>query len=267
MKKIYLLSFLTFGISTVSNSQVIYTDVIPDLTFTADQQYFLDMDNDNNDDYIIEQVDSVLTGNPLEGVQLRSIGSLNEAVYETATLTFLASIPLNSVIDNTMLWTVPAPSLPAGGVITIGSSDFPAGDWADGLDHYASLRFTTSSNQYYGWVRFSVATDGLSFTIKDYAYHNTKGVFLLAGSTVDGVEENEITEFSLQQLGTTLLIQNQLNFNNTIEVFDLSGKLVKTENMNSNLLMMNLSHFNNGIYIIRCSNENGIKDFKVVLTK
>jgi len=266
MKKPLLL-ILTLGMSTLSYSQITYTNVDPDETYTADQQYFLDVNNDLTDDYIIEQVDSVLTGNPLEGVQLRSIGVVNEAVYETGSLTFLSSIPFNDLIDNNMLWTVPSPSLPAGGVITIGSNNFPAGDWADGLEHYAALRFSVSTNQYYGWVRFTVATDGLSFTIMDYAYHSIPDQPLLAGATVDGVEENEFSEFSLQQSGSTVLIQNQVSFNNTIEVFDLSGKIVKSENMNSNLVMMDLSVFENGIYIIRCSSENGVRDFKVVLTK
>lgn len=267
MKKFYLLSFLGFGISSLSYSQINYTDVSPDLTFTADQQYFLDVNNDLTNDYIIEQVDSILSGNPLEGVQLRAVGTVNEAIYETASLTFLASVTFNDLIDANDLWTVPTPSLPAGGVITIGSTDYPSGDWADGLDHYAALRFEASSNTYYGWVRFSVTTDGLSFTIKDYAYHSTKGGVLLAGAIVDGVEDIEFSEFSLQQTGTTILIQNQINFENTIEVFDLTGKLLKSETMNSNLLMLDLSHFNNGIYIIKCSNENGVKDFKVVKTQ
>lgn len=267
MQKIYLFTILTIGISTYSYSQINYTDVNPDLTFTADQQYFLDVDNDSSNDYIIEQIDSAISGNPLEGVQLRSIGTVNEAIYETGTLTFLAGLNLNDLIDSNDLWTVPTPSLPAGGVITVGITDYPSGDWADGLDHYAGLRFYIGADLHYGWLRFSVTTDGLSFTIKDYAYHTEREKHILAGSTVDGVEENEFSEFSLQQAGTTVLIQNQISFKNTIEIFDLSGKLVKSESMNSNLLMLDLSHFNNGIYVIKCSNENGVRDFKVGIMK
>lgn len=267
MKKFYIPAFLTIGISTYSYSQINYTDVNPDLTFTADQQYLLDVDNNLTNDYIIEQVDSIVFSNPLEGVQLRSVGSLNEAIYETGTLTFLAGLNFNDLIDSNDLWTVPTPSLPAGGVITVGSTDYPSGDWADGLDHYAGLRFYIGADLHYGWLRFTVTTDGLGFTIKDYAYHTEREKFLLAGSTVDGVEENEISEFSVQYFGTTILIQNQINFKNTIEVFDLSGKLIRTENMNSNLLMMDLSSVENGIYLIRCSNKNNAKEFKVSLTK
>jgi len=266
MKSSLLLVIASMGISSMSFSQIIYTNVDPDETYTADQRYYLDMDGDFTDEYIIEQVDSVIAGNTLEGVQLRSVSSVDEAVYEIGSLTFLASIPNMDLIDNNMNWTVPTPSLPAGGIIMIGMSSIPAGDWADGLEHYAALRFTLGSNVHFGWVRFTVATDGLSFTIMDYAYHSTPDQPLLAGATVDGVDENEFSEFSLQQAGSSILIQNKVSYNNTIQVFDISGKLIKTESMISSL-WMDLSTVENGIYIIRCSNENGVSEFKLGITK
>jgi hypothetical protein len=261
MKNIYAFAFLLSGLS--ANSQIIYTDVNPDETYIANEQYFLDVNNDGIDDYIIEQVDSIIFGNPLVGVQLRSVGTVNEAVYETGSLTFLKGLALNDLIDVNETWTVPSPSLPAGGVYTIGTSDFAAGDWSDGLEHYAGLHFVFGPDMYYGWVRFTVASDGLSFTIMDYAYHVTKGAFILAGASVDGVEENEITGFTMQQNGTQIWIRNEISFQNEIEMFDLSGKLISSEKMNSGVLNMDLSPYENGIYIVRCTNEKGTREFKV----
>jgi hypothetical protein len=174
---------------------------------------------------------------------------------------------LNDLIDVNETWTVPNPSLPAGGVYTIASFDYPAGDWSDGLEHYAGLHFQFGVDMYYGWLRFTVATDGLSFTIMDYAYHISKGSFILAGASVDGVEEYDASGFSLQQSGTEILIQNQISFQNSIEIFDLSGKLISEETMNADMLRLDLSPYENGIYIIRCKNEKGAQEFKVSILK
>lgn len=267
MRKIYASFLFTMGVCTLTQAQIVYTDINPDETYSLDQMYLLDVNNDGTDDYIIEQTDSVVGGNPLEGVQLRSIGSVNEAVYETTTLTFLASIPAGSVIDPTLLWTVPSPTLPAGGVITIGSNSIPAGDWSDQLDHYGGLFFTVGPNSFYGWVRFSVNSTGTGFTVKDYAYHSTTDQPLLAGATVDGVEENELTGFTLQQMGSTVMIQNNLSTENTIEIFDLTGKLLENRTMNTLSATFDFNDYSNGIYIIRCSNEKGTREFKVGMSK
>lgn len=261
MKKELLIFVITFILSLELNAQIIYTDVIPDLTFTADQQYLLDVDNDTNPDYIIEQVDSVIAGNPLEGVQLRSVGTVNEAVYETSTLTFLKGFALGNLIDQTELWTVPNPSLPAGGEIIFNGNPTPAGDWSDGLDHYAALRFTTGLNQYYGWVRFTVTPNGLSFIIKDYAYHSVPEQALLAGSTVDGVEELE-SNFSISKSGNVFIINNSTNGNNFVELIDINGKLIST-NQFQWCTQIDLTLVESGLYFLNCSNGKEFKSFKV----
>lgn len=255
--------FSVFFCFSFAHSQIIYTDVNPDETYTANQQYLLDVNNDGIDDYIIEQVDSIIFGNPLVGVQLRSVGTVNEAVYETGSLTFLKGLVLNDLIDVNETWTVPNPSLPAGGVYTIGIFDYPAGDWSDGLEHYAGLHFQFGVDFYYGWLRFTVATDGLSFTIMDYAYHITKGAFILAGASVDGVDENEFSGFSIQRSGNDIFIQSDQAMIRTIEIFDLGGKSLLNDKPYTSTHHLDFTGYENGIYIIRCGNEKGVEEFKV----
>jgi hypothetical protein len=60
-----------------------------------------------------------------------------------------------------------------------------------------------------------------------------------------------------------------LNYNfNKIEIFDLTGKLLKTENCFDTQIKIDLSHLNNGIYFIKSQLENGqINNTKIILSK
>ncbi len=263
MKKIYSLISVFLGFSSL-NAQIIYTDVNPDSIYTADERYYLDMDNDGTDDYIIEQVDSIVFGNPLEGVQLRSVGTVNEAVYETGSLTFLKGLAANILIDINQSWTVPTPSLPAGGVIMVGTTPTSAGDWSDAQEHYAGVYFTTGANSYYGWVRFTVTLDGLGFTIMDYAYHTTAEQPILAGATIDAVEENENGGFEIIKAGNSLMIQNTVTNNNTVEIYDMAGKLIESFTMNENYLTIDLEKYESGIYLVDCWGDRGERVEKIV---
>ena len=60
-----------------------------------------------------------------------------------------------------------------------------------------------------------------------------------------------------------------LNYNfNKIEIFDLTGKLLKTENCFDTQIKIDVSHLNNGIYFIKSQLENGqINNTKIILNK
>ncbi|MBE9469086.1 MAG: cadherin domain-containing protein [Bacteroidetes bacterium] len=58
------------------------------------------------------------------------------------------------------------------------STDFT--EWA-GKTAYIGIRIKTYEGIYHGWITTSVATDGLSYTIKDAAYYNKPGGTIMAG--------------------------------------------------------------------------------------
>jgi hypothetical protein len=252
-----------------SKAQIIYTDITPDLSFSEDQMYLLDVDNDLTNDYIIEQIDSTISGYPLEGVQLRSLNG-NEAVYYTGSLTFLQSFTAGELIDGAEQWTVPSPSLPAGGIITVGSNPVPAGDWINGFDYYAGLRFIVGSNQYYGWVRFSMTTDGLNFTMKDYAYHSTTDQALLAGATVDGIGEQcdgeNSCDFSINRTSDLITVTDLKNLDGQFEIYSLNGSLIQSGNV-SKTASIELSLLDNGIYMLALNGNSGNTVFRFAVTR
>lgn len=57
--------------------------------------------------------------------------------------------------------------------------------WA-GKSGYIGVRFNLNGKPRYGWVRITVAANGSSFTIQDFAYNETPGAGIRAGG-VDGV--------------------------------------------------------------------------------
>ncbi|RAJ02222.1 putative secreted protein (Por secretion system target) [Chitinophaga skermanii] len=59
------------------------------------------------------------------------------------------------------------------------SSSYTA--WA-GKTGYVGIRFTVGGKYRYGWLRISVAANGSSYTIKDYAYNETPNANIVAGN-------------------------------------------------------------------------------------
>lgn len=81
--------------------------------------------------------------------------------------------------QNAVLRQVPLPNGNPGG-----PNPIPFGDWSNTTDRYFSIRFLIGEDWCYGWVRVSVATtNGISFTIKDYAHNSIANQQILAGET------------------------------------------------------------------------------------
>jgi hypothetical protein len=51
-----------------------------------------------------------------------------------------------------------------------------------GATKFIGVSFEIDGNQHYGWIRVTIANDGKSLTVKDYAYHKTPDTALEAGA-------------------------------------------------------------------------------------
>lgn len=249
-----------------ASAQIVYTDVNPDETYNEDEFYLLDVNNDAIDDYMIIQFDTVVTNTafpapiPAEGVVLLTVGS-NGAIAQTGgNLPYLAALNLNDPIDNTQAFTQSTSSAPlvAGAYADFGFAGYGIGPWIDAADHYMGLTFLIGSNFHYGWARMSVAVDGKSFTIKDYAYNSTPQQGILAGQTFLGIQEDISSGVAIQILNNSIAL-NVLNSNLTngkVEVVSLSGQVVYTQNLTNNLTV-DLNNYSSGIYFVKVNFDQG----------
>jgi len=164
--KIYIIPLLMLLLINPSFSQILYTDVVPDITVSTTGSYDLDLDNDGNADYILAY--NGITGN----VTIEVSGS-NEVVGLFGGVDFFPdALVLNAPIDAFMIqWS----NFSGNPMLMTG------GNWNGVWDGYLGLKFKIGINWHYAWARLNVGQQGDLFTIKDYAYEDVADLQILAG--------------------------------------------------------------------------------------
>jgi hypothetical protein len=90
-------------------------------------------------------------------------------------------------------------------------------------------------------------------------YHSDQLEVFESTNTPNNIKENE-------ELNSILITNNKIHVNkniNSLNVYDISGKLILSKNHLKTHNLINLTNFSEGIYIVRCSDKNG----KITTTK
>jgi hypothetical protein len=196
-------------IATQAHAQIIYTDVIPDATYTGtNDTCSLDLNNDGNIDFLIVRGTvqapcpsscnaSGTQTRPRRWVRITPQGT--NAVANSGS--FVAQLPQGQVIEPGLTWnnaseqdlvlqSVPYCRPWQPGQLVCAPGGQHTGSWSSSASEDSSkflgLRFESAGTTYYGWARLSipwgnVATRGEIFTLKDYAYNSVPGEGILAG--------------------------------------------------------------------------------------
>ncbi|MBK8228055.1 MAG: fibronectin type III domain-containing protein [Flavobacteriales bacterium] len=196
-------------IATQAQAQIIYTDVIPDATYTGtNDTCSLDVDNDGNIDFLIVQrtVNAPCPGGPANCAAtntrpqswVRITPQGTNAVVTAAT--FASQLPEGQLISPASAWnntshqvliTQGAPACIPFGLVNPPQwycrAGLYTGAWLDSASvaspKFLGLRFESAGSTYYGWARLSIPSNGTSFTLKDYAYSSVAATGMLAGET------------------------------------------------------------------------------------
>ena len=255
--------------ASTAGAQIVYTDVNPDLTFTEDQMYMLDVNNDATDDFMIVQFDTVVTYGsftfPTEGVVLLTAGS-NAAISSAGSaLNYLTALNLNDPIDNLQSFAPSTSSAPiAAGAFVGGFANMGIGPWIDAADHYMGLTFLAGSNFHYGWCRINVAANGKSFVVKDYAYESTPSSVILAGQIVNSVKDLVADGVSFQVINNTVqldLLNTQFT-NGNVAVINIAGQTVHTSELTGSRTI-DLNGYTSGVYMISVTFDQGQVNHKL----
>jgi len=194
-------------LATQAHAQIIYTDVIPDATYTGtNDTCSLDLNNDGNIDFLIVQstinapcpngpgLNCVATNTrPRSWVKITPQGT--NAVVNAAS--FASQLPEWQAIAPALSWNnAGAQVLMTQGTPTCVFAPVGLGQWvcAPGTftgawlggasvdsPMFLGLQFDIAGTTFYGWARLSIPTNGTSFNLKDYAYHSMPGEGILAG--------------------------------------------------------------------------------------
>lgn len=252
----------------VLNSQIIYTDIDPDLHFDPGfPYYFFDLAGDGNFDFYMHGIHDLDIATAYYG-----------AWYWTIDLVELQLYDGNSIAGNTT--NVDYNKLPfafnAGDFIFYGIADwntegnltlayhtyyiyidtaphdpgsFSLGNFIDGaFDKYLGIRSMVDGNYYYGWLRLDVDSTNNSFTIKDYAYNATPNAGIYAGQLISNIHEGDHSNdifYSFPEITINLTVDHTLN----VEIANISGEMILSEKLTSNKI--DVGDFMPGIYIVR----------------
>lgn len=165
MKKILLtLSTLaTFGIT--SYSQITYHDINPDTTVNTWNAFIVKPPNGISSD------DIVIWWHPSPEVVVQTHGDC-EILFNG---TLPSKLNLNDSISATGNWK-PGNYDALNNVIT--------GNWkTDATDKYLGFRFKKTNVWHYGWLKMSIASGAVSYTVKEWAFNSQAGKTIKAGQT------------------------------------------------------------------------------------
>ena len=165
--KIIMLFALLFNIA---QSQVIYTDVVPDALFS----YSIDINNDGEVDFKFIYISIQEYDSWTQRYKIQTFGDNQVAINNGSA----AVIQLGEEVNNDHEWSV------QNEVIMYVHNNVYGhyGNWYN-VDHgFVGLKINTSKGLYYSWVRIQV--QGFYHKVIDYAYNTTAGEFILAGNDI-----------------------------------------------------------------------------------
>ncbi len=195
-------------IATQAQAQIIYTDVVPDATYTGSTDTCsLDVDNDGYIDFLIVQntVNAPCPGGPSptcaatntrprSWVKITPQGTnavVNAASFAAQLSAWQAIAPASAwnTASDLVLLNQGAPVCGVFGPQNQWACRRGAygGAWLDSVSvaspMFLGLRFESAGSTFYGWARLSIPGNGTRFTLKDYAYHGLPDAGVNAGET------------------------------------------------------------------------------------
>jgi len=150
--------------------------------------------------------------------------------------------------------------------------DFPApgstysylgiGNWSGKSDKYLGLRLDDGGDSYYGWARRDVEDNNHEFTIKDYAVQGTADVAIEAGQTGTAVhnviQSSELTAYSFNNT-ISVVVKDLKTTGASVKVYNMSGQVVYTNNLDMNGMTITLSNAATGNYTLQVvTDEDGV---------
>jgi hypothetical protein len=184
-------------------SQVVCTDINPDITAVGNATTDIDLNNDLTPDFRITSAQSgILSFVVVQGSQ---IGTSNFILTNGSG--GASALPLNATIGSTSTTWTQMSSTNQQMVIIAGSS--VSGPWAGATDLYLGMALAVGSNTYFGWARFSFSSTTNQYTLKDYAYQSNAGVHILAGESCASITNPQFTLPDSICAGSTVTVAAQ----------------------------------------------------------
>ncbi len=257
------------AVASITNAQVVYTDINPDHLVTGNlDTYLLDLNSDN----IVDFSFSTMIGSSVVSYSYITInfdynggliyGASGNSWMGNSSDTTIVDVPAGSTIGSggffygsgSALGVMIDYSVPAMGL----SGTLQYGPFL-GQEGFAGLKFQIGADTHYGWVRVEVTSDGTILSVKDYAYDATPNTAIVAGETGSGPvgianAENKVV---IQNLNDQIRIQMNDQTNGYAIITSMAGQEVITQAINNTIELIDLNELSSGIYMVSVNSDQG----------
>lgn len=276
------------------SSEVIYTDVDPDIELTdGSSTFYIDLNNDLIQDfhffvryasyggyytsgginYIPEHhnykirvfTDGIsFTGNSLAGT-LFEYGTTSSIGYKALPY----AIAINSLINSSVNFVGWHSQTMAYSTESFGFTYFGGNWYPEVLDHYLGVRFMDSDeNTHYGWIRCDVKDEGRTLVIKDFAYETEPDYPIIAGDTTHYVGINSLEntiEATVYSFSKDIYILTETFQNTEVVVYGITGKQIINDILQSKNESISMTNYPSGVYLVTLLNDGKRYDKKVFI--
>jgi hypothetical protein len=260
-----------------ADAQIVFTDVNPDVTLSADPgeddaTFNVDFDGDGDPELFIFEEAQQLNGTASNYVagftetaqpdQMNAVAGVDVGGYQ-----YFDPLSAGQSISAGNVSTIAVP--PYGPTFTFQGGD-PAG-WVGAGDKYAGVQFLLDGGAtHYGWVLLEIPANG-TVTVKAFAYESTAGEPILAGATPTAIEPGPDGTPGTHALssatpnpfrgGTALTLEVAETQHVTVAVYDALGQHVATLHDgalaagSAHRLTLAAADLAAGVYVVRVTGE------------
>ena len=277
LNKSKLTSYTAFASAIVAgsaaNAQVTYVDINPDAVADSLNPYAVDFNNDAAPDmaFGVQHLSGSFSS---QGQPFTYEGALAYAVFPNGLAVNSPADTTTAVLDcgvavsqASLFGTSSGAILGYAALIQPINLPFAQGAWLGANDKYLGYKFDLGANTHYGWVRLSVAANGETITIKEYAFNATPGAAINTCQQTSGIEsvsvEDKVT------IKTTL---NDATINVTpdlvggsISMISMAGQVVKTIVISDVNTTISFEGIDSGIYSVVANFEAGSVNKRVYI--
>ncbi len=267
VKKLFLAMSLCIISYSAGFSQVVYTDLSPDVTITGWNVYIFHFAEADSTVGLSDTGTFHLWLHPFPDMQLNCLDINSEVMIADTANSFPYALNANDSISTSQaLWLNPSyVDLNDGG---------SGGNWVGVKDKYLGLRFKMNGNTHYGWARLDVNAIPDTFTIKDYAYESTPGLGILAGDTTgDTTTPNYLTKridekynILVSTTGSSLFVHIGILSipNTTLTIYNILGCPIATYSIHNENTRIDLPLITKGICFLKILHQDSIFTEKIL---
>jgi hypothetical protein len=254
----------TMMAASTADSQIIYTDISPDVMVNSNGgSYDLDLNNDGTFDFTFTETISP-GGSSSSAYNKVGVTPLNSNMVAGSTAgNYVYPFAMNNgdSIQSSISWNV-------GTNQSMGSywgASYTYGNWPGVNNKYVGLKLDVAGTIYYGWARLDVDALSTSFVIKDYAYMNVAGQPILAGSLTVGIKENSLSWTTIYNDDRRINVLTEAFTDGIIRIMNNLGQEVRSKVQTGNHTIIDLSDVNTGVYFVTIISDNNKFTKKIII--